>query len=97
MDSTECVVDASPVRPEPIDNTSIIVMVFEIFEKTRVNLSVSWEHPNATYGDVLSYEVIVTKEPLSELDSIDTAVSVIFTTSGTPTINVSCIHSLWIA
>ena len=97
MDSTECVVDASPVRPEPIDNTSIIVMVFEIFEKTRVNLSVSWEHPNATYGDVLSYEVIVTKEPLSELDSIDTAVSVIFTTSGTPTINVSYIHSLWIA
>ena len=80
---------ATPVRPDPIDNTSVVVTMFEIYEKTRVNLSVSWEHPNATYGDVLSYEFIVTKEPLRALDSSDTAVSVIFRTSGTLMLNVS--------
>ena len=53
-----------------------------------MNLNIAWEHPNATYGDVLSYEVVVTKEPLSEMESIDSAVSVIFTFSGTPTLNV---------
>ena len=89
VDSTDCVVLATPTRPDPIDNSSIVVKMFEIYEKTRVNLSVSWEHPNATYGDVSSYEVIVTKEPLSVLDSIDTAVSVVFRTSGTLMQNVS--------
>jgi hypothetical protein len=78
VDSTDCVESAKPVRPDPIDNTSIVVTMFEIYEKTRVNLSISWEHPNATYGDVSAYEVVVTKEPLNAQDSIDTAISVIF-------------------
>lgn len=89
VDSTDCVVDGRPVRPDPIDNSSIVVTMFEIYEKTRVNLSISWEHPNATYGDVSGYEVIVAKEPLSAMDSIDTAVSVIFRNSGTLMLNVS--------
>ena len=89
VDSTDCVVDARPVRPDPIDNSSIVVTMFEIYEKTRVNLSISWEHPTATYGDVSRYELIVTKVPLSAMDSVDTAVSVIFKNSGTPVLNVS--------
>ena len=89
IDSTDCVVLATPVRPDPIDNTSIIVTFFEIYEKNKVNLSISWEHPNATYGNVSSYEIIVTKVPLSVLDSIDTAVFVIFRTSGELMLNVS--------
>ena len=94
IDSTDCVVVSTPVRPDPIDNASVIVTFFEIYEKNKVNLSISWEHPNATYGDVSSYEVIVTKVPLSALDSIDTAVSVIFRTSGTFTLNVSWLSVL---
>ena len=89
VNSTECIVLATPIRPDPIDNASIVVTMFEIYEKTRVNLSISWDYLNATYGDVSSYEVIVTKEPLSALDSVDTAVSVIFRTSETPSLNVS--------
>ena len=89
VDSTDCVVDASPVRPEPIDSATIIVAVFKIYERNRLNLSISWEHPNATYGEVSGYDVIITKEPLSEHDSIDTAASVIFRNSGTPSPNVS--------
>ena len=92
VDSTDCVVAATPVRPDPIDNASIIVTIFDIYEKNKVNLRISWELPNATYGDVLSYEMIVTKVPLSALDSIDTAVSVIFRTSGTLKLKVCQIY-----
>ena len=88
VNSSECVLDASPVRPEPISNSSISLTLFEIYDKAKVHLNISWEHPTATYGDVSSYEVVVTKEPLNEMESVDMAASVIYRNSETLSLNV---------
>ena len=92
VNSTDCILDASPVRPEPISNSSISLALFEIYDKTKVHLNISWKHPTATYGYVASYEVIVTKEPLNEMDNVDMAVPVIYRNSETLSLNVSLNH-----
>lgn len=79
----DCVVEATPISPEPVENSDIDISTFEITTDNRVNFSIAWLNPNATYGEATGYEVVVTKYPLMGLDSIESSGAVIFRNSGT--------------
>ena len=85
----QCVLDASPASPEPIENGNVNVSTFEISTNNRVNFNISWLNPDATFGKVASYEVIVAKYPLMGQDSVESSGSVIFSNSGMFVLSVS--------
>ena len=46
-----------------------------------VNITIAWLNPDATFGEPASYEVVVTKYPLMEQDSVESSGNVIFRNS----------------
>ena len=74
--------DASPIPPEPI--TNINVSIFDISADSKINFTIAWLQPENSYGEIKSYELIVTKEALSGLDSAEptSSESVIFRKAG---------------
>lgn len=84
----ECLLDATPATPEPIASANVNVSMFEILANYKINFSIAWMQPNATYGAVTAYEVVVTKDPLVGEDSTESS-AVIFRNTGTFMFNVS--------
>ena len=62
-DWQECMLDTSPEAPSSVEEESIVVSRFEV-SGNKLNLNMSWAPPEVTYGNITSYEVKITREPL---------------------------------
>ena len=82
LHTNHCVVDTRPLSPDPVEKNTVNISAFEISDTTNINLTISWLHPNATFGFITAYEVIVTKDPLVGQESAVSSASVIFSSSG---------------
>lgn len=84
-----CILDATPVPPNPIDYENVNVSHFDISGDNKINFTISWLHPLETYGQVASYEVVVAKEPLTAQESAEASPSVVFRKAGDIIFSVS--------
>jgi len=66
---TSCYVDVAPVASEPVNPSSMKYSGLD-FTEDLLSIRLSWEPPNATFGEVKSYRVILLTKPLLPTDEI---------------------------
>ena len=62
--SEDCLVDTTPLPPDPIDLETILISDFRLVNG-RLSLEVEWIVPEVTYGEIVGSELRVTTTPVS--------------------------------
>ena len=85
-DIRTCYVSAATEPPSVIESDTIMIHEFQVNNRL-LYMNLSWEEPSATHGNILQYEVRVTRQPLSQQDDDS---SMIFAVAYKGTLVVSC-------
>ena len=60
----KCSLEATPLPPDPVDATAIVLIESELTEESLLSVRLEWTTPELTYGTVVGFEYRITTEEI---------------------------------